>query len=86
LQDRLVKALTRAGISDLETANRYLEETYLPQFNLKFCRPPAQPGDVHRAVADGRMLRVLSLQEQRVVYPDWTVRWRNTFLGNTLAV
>ena len=27
LQDRLVKDLTRAGISDLESANRYLEET-----------------------------------------------------------
>lgn len=80
LQDRLVKALTRAGISDLEGANRYLEETYLPQFNAQFGRPPAQPSDVHRVVQDERMLRVLSLQEPRVVHPDWTVRWKNDFL------
>ncbi|MBC7855186.1 MAG: DDE-type integrase/transposase/recombinase [Pirellulaceae bacterium] len=33
LQDRLVKELTRCGISDLESANRYLEATYLPRFN-----------------------------------------------------
>ncbi len=29
LQDRLVKALRLAGISDLESANRFLDETYL---------------------------------------------------------
>ena len=28
LQDRLVKALRLAGISDLESANRFLEETF----------------------------------------------------------
>jgi len=80
LQDRLVKALTRAVISDLEAANRYLEETYLPQFNAQFGRPPAQSGDVHRAMEDERMLRLLSLQEPRVVQPDWTVRWKNGYL------
>ena len=80
LQDRLVKELTRCGISDLESANRYLEETYLPRFNQQFGKPAAKPADVHRVVTDDRMLRVLSVQEQRVVQPDWTVRWQNGFL------
>jgi transposase len=80
LQDRLVKELTRAGISDLESANRYLEETYLPRFNQQFGKAAAKPADVHRAVSDERMLRVLSLQEERVVQPDWTVRWQNGFM------
>jgi len=80
LQDRLVKELTRCGISDLESANRYLEETYLPRFNQQFGRAAAKRADVHRGVPDERVLRVLSLQEDRVVQPDWTVRWHNGFL------
>jgi hypothetical protein len=80
LQDRLVKSLTRAGISDLESANRYLEETFLPRFNEQFGRTAAKPADLHRAVTDDEVLRVLSLQEQRVLQPDWTVRWCNGFL------
>jgi len=80
LQDRLVKELTRAGISDLEAANRYLEETYLAKFNKQFGKPAAQPSDLHRVISDERMLGVLSLQQDRVVQPDWTVRWHNDFL------
>jgi hypothetical protein len=80
LQDRLVKELTRTGICDLESANRYLEETYLPRFNQQFGKPAAKRADVHRRVPDERMLRVLSRQEERVVQPDWTVRWDNGFL------
>src|SRR4029078_9235687 len=80
LQDRLVKELTRAGISDLESANRYLEETYLPRFNQQFGKPAAKRAAVHRVVSDERLLRVLSLQEERGVQPDWTVRWQNGFL------
>lgn len=80
LQDRLVKELTRAGISDLESANRYLEETYLPRFNEQFGRPAAQSADLHRATTDEQVLRVLALQEDRVLQPDWTVRWNNGFL------
>ena len=80
LQDRLVKALTRAGISDLDSANRYLEESYLPHFNQQFGKAAAKLADVHRVVSDQHMLRVLSLQEERVVQPDWTVRWHNSFM------
>jgi len=35
LQDRLVKALRRAGISDLDSANRFLEE-FLDSLNARF--------------------------------------------------
>jgi hypothetical protein len=80
LQDRLVKELTRAGISDLESANRFLEETYLSRFNQQFGRSAAKKADLHQAVTDERVVRVLSLQEDRVLQPDWTVRWDNGFL------
>ena len=80
LQDRLVKELTRLGISDLESANRHLVEKFLPRFNARFARPAAKQADVHRRVDDERMLRVLSIQEERVVMPDWTLRWHNGFM------
>lgn len=80
LQDRLVKELTRVGISDLKSANAYLEETYLPHFNQRFGRAAAKEADVHREAPDERVLRALSLQEDRVVQNDWTIRWRNSFL------
>jgi len=46
LQDRLVKAMRLAGISDMEAANAFLQ-TYLPQHNARFAVPPADDGDAH---------------------------------------
>jgi transposase len=81
LQDRLVKALRRAGISDLAAANRFLAEEFLEPFNAKFGVPPAAADDLHRSVpAELDLPRVLSEQEERVVHNDWTLRWRNAFL------
>ena len=43
LQDRLVKALRRAKISDLAPANRFLQEKFLPAFNRRFVKKAARP-------------------------------------------
>jgi hypothetical protein len=72
LQDRLVKALRLAGIKDLESANRFLDEKFLPGFNRRFARAAASPVDVHRAVPRN-LDEVLSWEEERVVQRDWTV-------------
>jgi transposase len=72
LQDRLVKALRLAGINDLESANRFLEETYLPEFNRRFGRVAASAMDAHRGVPRN-LNEVLSWEEERVVQRDWTV-------------
>ena len=81
LQDRLVKALRQRGISDLATANEFLEREFLAPFNAKFGKPAAQPTDVHRAVPkELDLARVLAVHEDRVVQNDWTVRWQNAYL------
>ena len=72
LQDRLVKELRLAGISDIARANRFLDETYVPAFNRRFARAAASPVDVHRAVPRN-WTDVLSWEEERVVQNDWTV-------------
>jgi len=81
LQDRLVKALRRADVCDLEHANRFLEDEFLSAFNERFTVPAGKSGDFHRALDKATPLdRILSVQEERVVQNDWTVRWRNRFL------
>src|SRR5665213_4105960 len=81
LQDRLVKALRQRGVSDLATANAYLEEEFLAPFNTKFMVQPAHPTNLHRPLEPQLDLaRILAVCEERVVQNDWTIRWRNGFL------
>lgn len=47
LQDRLVKELRRAGADSLDEANGVLRK-YLPRFNERFTKPPAQSGSAYR--------------------------------------
>src|SRR6185436_16129985 len=72
LQDRLVKEMRLAGISDMEGANRFLDQTYLRPFARQFAREAASPVDVHRAVPRN-LNEVLSWETARVVQCDWTV-------------
>jgi hypothetical protein len=75
LQDRLVKELRLAGISDLEQANRFLEEKFLPELNRRFWVKPAQEADAHGAVPRD-LNEILSWEEVRVVQRDWTLAWQ----------
>lgn len=85
-QDRLVKELRLAGISDIAAANRFLLEVYIPAHNARFARPAANKTDAHRPILRGQMLdRVLCLRAQRVLANDFTLRWKPGFmqlLGN----
>lgn len=74
LQDRLVKELRLAKIDDLEGANAYLDQTFLPELNRRFGVAPACGADVHRSVPRD-LKEVLSWEETRVVQKDWTVAW-----------
>jgi transposase len=81
LQDRLVKALRRAKISDLEAANRFLNDTFLAEFNSRFAVAAVGAEDWHRPLSAATDLsRIVSIQETRVVANDWTLRWRNRLL------
>ena len=85
-QDRLVKALRLEGISDLESANAYLEKSFLAELNERFTVAARQRSDLHRRLPRGVDLeRVLVFQEERLVQNDWTVRWRNRWFQLTCA-
>ena len=81
LQDRLVKAMRRAGIVDLESANRFLDDTFLAEFNARFEVTAAGAENWHRPLlAATDLARIVSIQESRVVAKDWTLRWRKRIL------
>jgi len=71
-----VKGLRQVGANDLDTANAYLQQVYLPLWNRRFQRQPQLAGDAHRALLPGTDLdSVLSIRKSRTVTPDYTVRW-----------
>jgi len=74
LQDRLVKELRLEGISDLEAANEFLENKFLPALNRKFTLTARSSVDAHRQ-GPWNLSEVLSWEETRVVGKDWTVAW-----------
>ena len=76
LQDRLVKELRLAGVSDLATANEFLEQKFLPALNQRFTLAARSSVDAHRQGA-WNLGEVLSWEETRVVAKDWTVAWAN---------
>lgn len=79
-QDRLVKELRLAGISDMEAANKFLE-TYIPKHNAKFAVAPASPTDTHRALLRAQRLdEILCSKLNRTVGNDYTLRYKNKFL------
>lgn len=74
LQDRLVKDLRLAGISDLEAANEFLRKKFLPHFNRKFRVVARSEADAHRPNI-WNLKEALNWEEERVVGNDWTVSW-----------
>jgi transposase len=79
-QDRLVKELRLAGIDTLAAANRYLEDTFLPDLNARFTVLPAAAADLHRRLPRGvRLEEVLCWEEPRLVARDWTVRYQGDY-------
>jgi transposase len=78
-QDRWVKELRLAGANDLDAANGVLQRL-LPGHNRRFAKPARDSQDAHRAVGRSfQLAAILSIQEERVVANDYTIRFRNRF-------
>ena len=77
LQDRLVKALRLANISDIEAANAFLPE-YLAGHNRQFAKDPKDPVNMHRPLtADDNIEQVFLIQEQRYLSKTLTCQYKN---------
>ena len=75
LQERLPKELKLAGITDMDAANRFIGEVYLPAHNARFAKPPEIAESAFVAADAGQLAEVLCVEEKRVVSRDNTVAW-----------
>ncbi|AEJ61816.1 hypothetical protein Spith_1554 [Spirochaeta thermophila DSM 6578] len=81
LQDRLVKELRLAGICTIEEANRYLWETFLPQFNERFAVEAEDSQDVHvRCTKETKLKEIFCFEANRVVQNDYTIYYERQVL------
>jgi len=76
-QDRLVKELRLAKAATLEQANAVLERTFSAWFNRRCTCLPASGNDAHRLIGKLDLGAILSIQDQRVVANDYTIRLDN---------
>jgi hypothetical protein len=69
-QDRLPKELAFYGITDMEEANRYLQQTYLPAYNAEFSQPSLEEGAAFVGWVGANLDDLLCEQFDRVVGRD----------------
>jgi len=76
-QDRWVKELRLAGVTSVAAANAVLTRL-LPGHNRRFAQAAREATDAHRPLGPGHDLAaILSLQAERVVSNDYTVRYQS---------
>ena len=80
LQGRLVNELRVAGITTRAAANRYLRERFIPDYNARFTRPPAEPASAFVPVGGHDLEQILCHEEERVVARDNTVQFAGLVL------
>jgi transposase len=73
LQDRLVKELALAGIAEVEAANVFIRDVYVPMHNARFAVGAEQEGSAFVAIPGVDLNEILCIQEERQVGNDNTV-------------
>ncbi|KKU07050.1 MAG: Integrase catalytic region [Candidatus Magasanikbacteria bacterium GW2011_GWA2_45_39] len=82
LQRRLVKEMRLNKINTIETANKFLKETFIPKINKQFAVIPKKENNLHRKlniVEKNDLDKILSIQTERIVHNDYTVRLKNHY-------
>ena len=76
LQDRLGKELALAGITDIDAANAFIREVYLPAHNARFAVEPAGEGLAFTPIPGVDLDEILCVEEERQVGNDNCVSYR----------
>lgn len=82
LQNRLPQELRLRGITEKQEANRFLREQYLPDHNRRFAINAQEEGTAFVPWAGNGLEDILSVQEERTVANDNTIRYK----GRTLQI
>lgn len=79
LQDRLIKEMRLAGISNKEEGTGFFREVYLPGHNSRFAVAPREKANLHRPVlVTDDLTRIFTIKSQRLVSKDLIVQYKNT--------
>lgn len=78
-QDRLVKELRLAAISEIDSANEFLYGGFLEQLNSKFAVVAKEEEDFHRSAKGLDLASIFCVEEERSISRDWIVRFDNGF-------
>jgi hypothetical protein len=79
-QERLVKELAAAGITEMNKANAYILKTYLPAYNDEFSVAPEEPASMFVPWAGSPIEDILCEQFERTVGNDNCVRFEGLIL------
>lgn len=79
-QGRLPNELKLHGIKTIPDANRYILETFLPNYRKLFVNDPPQKGSAFTPFRGKNLNLIFSIKELRTVASDNTVRWNNLIL------
>ena len=74
-QDRFVKELRLAGLSNIEDANTFLNRTYLPKINRKFALLPINPADAHVPLLNVDLTDIFCFEHERAVRNDFVIHF-----------
>lgn len=83
LQDRLVKELRLSWIKDINEANKFLEEVFIPKYNSKFAIPPTKSTNLHLSLTEENLSNidwVFSQHHTRKVKNDYTIQFKNKYI------
>jgi len=69
-QDRLPKELAADGITEMDDANRYLDEVYRQEFNREFMQPATEEGSAFVSSAGANLNDILCEKYERTVTSD----------------
>jgi transposase len=79
-QERLTKELKLAGITQMDAANRYIRDIYLPSFNLEFIVPAREAGSVFVKWIGENLEDIFCEQYDRMVTNDNCIHFEGMIL------
>lgn len=81
-QDRLVKEMREANICDIDNANKFLSEIFLPKFNNKFNVEAREKANLHIFLSNDEIEhieQIFSKHSKRKLKNDFTIAFKNNY-------
>ncbi len=82
LQDRLVKEMRLARITNPIDGNKFLKDVFIPKFNQQFAVVPAKEGNVHKKLLPQekeQINHIFSIHDIRRINLDFTIQFKNNW-------